>query len=110
MEVILMKGYIRGRFKTGPLLILLCALIFFGCASPRGNVHFKSIPSDVEVVDLESNTLLGMTPIDSSWGGKRNKPKLITVRFQKIGYKDRIETFSDKGNEITVEVEMERED
>jgi|GEM_PF-5413439 len=105
-----MRGYVRGRFRTGAVLALLCTLMFFGCAGSRSNVHFKSIPPDVEVVDLESNTLLGMTPIDSSWGGKRNKPKLITVRFQKIGYIDRIETFSDNGSEITIEVEMERED
>jgi len=80
-----------------------------GCASGP-NVHFRSIPSSVEVVDLGNNELLGMTPVDGSWGGKKDKPRLVTVRFQKIGYQDRIETFSDKGKELTIAVEMKEED
>ena len=95
---------------SGLALSILCVFLLIGCSGSISNVHLKSIPPEVEVVDLGDNTLLGMTPIDRSWGGEEDEPKLITVRFQKIGYRDRIETFSDKGDEITVKVEMEKEE
>ena len=101
---------VRGCFNGGLALSLFCGCLLVGCAGSGANVHLKSIPSEVEVVDLGDNTLLGMTPIDRSWGGEEDEPKLITVRFQKIGYRDRIETFTDKGDEIMVKVEMEKEE
>ena len=105
-----MKGNVRGYTWGDLVLSLFCGCMLVGCAGSSNTIHLKSIPPEVEVVDLGDNTLLGMTPIDRSWGGEEDEPKLITVRFQKIGYRDRIETFTDKGDEITVKVEMEKEE
>ena len=92
------------------VLLLFCVGMLTGCAGSANNVHLKTIPPAVEVVDLGDNTPLGMTPLDRSWGGDEDEPKLITVRFQKIGYKDRIVTFSDNGDEVKVIIEMEKEE
>lgn len=91
------------------LILLLFSCLSLSCRSTGGNVHLRSIPPEVEVVDLEDNTLLGITPCDSSWGGTGKKPKLITVRFQKPGYRDRIMTFTDTGKQMTVEIEMKED-
>ncbi len=91
------------------LILLLSSPLFLSCRNTGGNIQLRSFPPGSEVVDLGDNTLLGITPCDSSFGGTKQKPRLITVRFQKVGYRDRIITFTDTGRRQAVAIEMKEE-
>ncbi len=107
-----MKKFCTGKSISAVHIVLLLLLLSgmpAACRSTKGNVILKSIPPGAEVVDLGDNTLLGITPCDTAPGGTRRKPKLVTVRFQKHGYQDRLMTFTDTGKPQAVEIEMKED-
>lgn len=99
------------RFTVAYLVLILLLLsgLSAACRGTGKNILLKSTPQGAEVVDLQDNTLLGITPCDSAPGGTRQKPRLVTVRFQKPGYRDRVITFTDTGKPQTVEIEMKED-
>ena len=63
-----------------------------GCSS-YGAARIQSMPSGAEVVNLEDDSLLGTTPVMVHWKTDREESKLITVRFHKSGYEDKVTAF-----------------
>lgn len=79
------------KIKLG-LLIPLLLLGVSGCSS-YGAARILSEPSGAEVVNLEDDSLLGTTPVMVHWKNDREESKLITVRFHKTGYDDKVTAF-----------------
>ena len=88
-EVILLKEY--KRFKR-VLLLPVLLLAVTGCSS-YGAAKIQSTPSGAEVVNLEDDSLLGTTPVIVHWKNDREESKLITVRFHKTGFDDKVTAF-----------------
>ncbi len=74
------------------LLIPLLLLTVSGCSS-YGAASLLSAPTGAEVVNLEDDSLLGTTPVMVHWKNDREESKLITVRFHKTGYDDKVTAF-----------------
>ncbi len=72
------------------IAVLLSAVS--GCSS-YGAARIQSIPAGAEVVNLEDDSLLGTTPVMIHWKNDREESKLITVRFHKSGYDDKVTAF-----------------
>jgi hypothetical protein len=75
-----------------PLLLASGLLVLSGCAS-YGAARIQSIPPGAEVVNLEDDSLLGTTPVLVHWKTDRQESRLITVRFQKAGFNDKVTAF-----------------
>jgi len=113
-EVILLKEY--KKLKRA-LIIPVLLLGISGCAS-YGAAKIQSVPPGAEVVNLEDDSLLGTTPVMVHWKNDREESKLITVRFHKSGFDDKVTAFwvnmrhSSKANAEkepqTVKVEMKK--
>ncbi len=71
-----------------PILLLTIS----GCSS-YGAARVQSVPAGAEVVNLEDDSLLGTTPVLLHWKNDREESKLITVRFRKLGYEDKVTAF-----------------
>lgn len=74
------------------MLIAAVLVTFSGCAS-YGAAKIQSTPSGAEIVNLEDDSLLGTTPVMIHWKNDREESKLITVRFHKPGYNDKVTAF-----------------
>ena len=74
------------------LLIPVLMLGISGCSS-YGAARLISEPPGAEVVNLEDDSLLGTTPVMIHWKNDREESKLITVRFHKDGYDDKVTAF-----------------
>ena len=74
------------------LLIPVLLLGISGCSS-YGAARIQSVPSGAEVVNLEDDSLLGTTPVMVHWKNDREESKLITVRFHKPGFDDKVTAF-----------------
>ena len=79
--------------KLKKMLILPVILLgVSGCAS-YGAAKITSVPPGAEVENLEDDSLLGRTPVMVHWKNDREESKLITVRFHKSGYSDKVTAF-----------------
>ncbi len=74
------------------LVVPLLLLAISGCSS-YGAAKIQSTPPGAEVVNLEDDSLLGTTPVMVHWKNDREESKLITVRFHKPGYNDKVTAF-----------------
>ncbi len=74
------------------LAIPVLLLAVSGCSS-YGAAKIQSVPSGAEVLNLEDDSLLGTTPVMIHWKNDREESKLITVRFRKVGYNDKVTAF-----------------
>jgi len=74
------------------LAIAVLLSVVSGCSS-YGAARIQSIPAGAEVVNLEDDSLLGTTPVMIHWKNDREESKLITVRFHKPGYEDKVTAF-----------------
>ena len=84
-----MKNYMK--LKRAILLPILL-LGITGCSS-YGAAKIQSLPPGAEVVNLEDDSLLGTTPVMVHWKNDREESKLITVRFHKTGFDDKVTAF-----------------
>ena len=84
-----MKAY--KNIKPG-LLVAVLLLAITGCSS-YGAAKIQSVPAGAEVINLEDDSLLGTTPVMVHWKNDREESKLITVRFHKSGFDDKVTTF-----------------
>ena len=71
---------------------LVSVLALAGCVH-HGAVHLHSEPSGAEVVSLDDNTVLGVTPVKVWYREPSSRRKYVSVRFQKPGYDDRVTAF-----------------
>jgi len=87
---------ITARLLSAPLvrvpLLGVAALALAGCVH-HGAVHLTSEPTGAEVVSLDDNTVLGVTPVKVWFREPSSKRKYVSVRFQKPGYDDRVTAF-----------------
>jgi len=74
------------------LAIAVMLSVVSGCSS-YGAARIQSVPTGAEVVNLEDDSLLGTTPVMIHWKNDREESKLITVRFHKPGYEDKVTAF-----------------
>ena len=79
-------------FKKLRMLLPVFFISVSGCSS-YGAAKIQSTPSGAEVVNLEDDSLLGTTPVMVHWKTDREESKLITVRFHKSGYSDKVTAF-----------------
>lgn len=86
-----MTTTIQHTMKTS-LLILLLVLTISGCSS-YGAARLQSMPAGAEVINLEDDSLLGTTPVIIHWKNNREESKMITVRFRKLGYDEKVTAF-----------------
>lgn len=74
------------------LAVSILLLTVSGCSS-YGAARIQSTPTGAEVVNLEDDSLLGTTPVMINWKNDREESKLVTVRFRKLGYEDKVTAF-----------------
>lgn len=74
------------------ILVPMILLVISGCSS-YGAARILSEPAGAEVVNLEDDSLLGTTPVMVHWKNDREESKLITVRFHKSGFDDKVTAF-----------------
>jgi len=74
------------------ILVPMMLLAISGCSS-YGAARILSDPAGAEVVNLEDDSLLGTTPVMVHWKNDREESKLITVRFHKSGFDDKVTAF-----------------
>jgi len=86
---------LKSRFKLLRFTIVISMSIFFlpACAF-YGAARIRSNPPQAEVISLDDDTLLGTTPFVAFWKSSNEGAKMITVRFQKIDYKNKVTAFT----------------
>lgn len=83
----------RNRLRTMVLSGLLIApLVLAGC-SYHGAAFIQSQPSGAEVVNVDDDTVLGVTPFKVWWREDSQDKKRINVRLQKEGFRDKVTSF-----------------
>ena len=82
------------RWATG-LMIGLIILFASGCATTdtHGVAKINSIPAGAEVINLDDDTSLGVTPVSVWWQEGDKERKFVNIRFQKKGYIDKTTSF-----------------
>jgi hypothetical protein len=70
----------------------LVASALVGCAN-HGAALIRTEPEGAEVVNLEDDTVLGVTPVKVWWREGTEKRKFVNVRVQKVGYRDKTSSF-----------------
>jgi hypothetical protein len=103
------------------LFMLGCfALLASGCSSSvnYGSAKISSMPEGAEVINLEDNSHLGVTPVKVRFAGEANTAKYITLQLIKPGHIERITSFwinrrhatqlEADDNAIDISVELEK--
>ena len=72
---------------TLPLLIISCSGSHYGAAK------LSSVPDGAEVINIDTGTVLGVTPTEVWWESGSGKKQLINVRLRKAGFYDKLATF-----------------
>ena len=78
--------------KLSLALFAIVSLTLAGCAH-HGAAMIESQPSGAEVVDLDSDTLIGVTPVKVWWKESGDKRKFVNIRLQKEGFRDKTTSF-----------------
>lgn len=63
------------------------------CGSHYGVALIQSKPEGAQVVDLEDDSILGITPVRVTWTESNSERKFINIRTQKEGYNDKTAAF-----------------
>ena len=71
---------------------IVIAALLSGCAN-HGAALIRTEPEGAEVVNLEDDTVLGVTPVKVWWREGTEKRKFVNVRLQKVGYRDKTSSF-----------------
>jgi len=74
-------------------LTLLLPIVLLAACANHGAAYIKTIPSGVEVVNLEDDTTIGVTPVKIWWREGGGKRKFVNIRLQKDGYRDKTSSF-----------------
>jgi hypothetical protein len=83
-------------------VLLLCAACMAGCTY-YGAVRLQSTPAGAEVVNLADDNLIGTAPQEVYFSSMSSGPKMVTVRFQKLGYADKTTAFTVEINQSSKE-------
>ncbi len=74
------------------LVAALATTVLAGCAN-HGAALIRTQPDGAEVVNLEDDTVLGVTPVKVWWREGAEKRKFVNIRVQKEGYRDKTSSF-----------------
>jgi hypothetical protein len=81
------------RFSLPGLLgITLVSMVAAGCAN-HGAALIRTQPEGAEVVNLEDDTVLGVSPVTVWWREGSERRKFVNVRVQKDGFRDKTSSF-----------------
>ena len=84
-------------FKKGAsgLIIGFVVLVSSACVTTdtHGVAQINSIPAGAEVINLDDDTSLGVTPVSVWWQEGDKDRKFVNIRFQKKGYIDKTTSF-----------------
>lgn len=80
------------KLLRAPAMLAMAALLLTGCAN-HGAALIHTEPSGAEVVNLEDDTVLGVTPVKVWWREGTEKRKFVNIRVQKDGYRDKTSSF-----------------
>ena len=81
-------------FQKSIIIFSLSLLLnLSGCASYYGAARLISDPPGAEVINLEDNSIVGITPTVVSLKGKSERRQHIILRFKKDGYYDKTDSF-----------------
>ncbi len=82
----------QGRKFTA--LILLSVIFLGGCAGIRhGAANITSVPAGAEVINMDDDTLLGVTPVIVWWSEDGTRRKFVNIRLHKKGFRDKTSFF-----------------
>ena len=81
----------RRNFLFSGLLLTLMGLS--GCASHYGAMRVDSTPRGAQVISLEDNTVVGVTPVILVMKGSSERRQHIIVRLHKEGFYDKTDSF-----------------
>lgn len=68
------------------------AISMAGCAT-YGAANIQSSPPGAEVVNLEDDSVLGLTPVTVWWKADTGNSRYVNVRLQKPGFRDKVTAF-----------------
>lgn len=72
---------------------LALPLLLVGCGSHYGAASISSIPAGAEVINIDTGTVLGVTPTEVWWEAGSSKKQFINLRLRKEGFYDKLATF-----------------
>lgn len=72
---------------------LISCLAVGGCATHHGAANIISIPEGAEVINVDDDTVLGVTPVKVWWREGKEERRRINVRLHKAGYLDKVTSF-----------------
>ena len=72
---------------------LLFAMMLGGCATHHGAANIVSIPQGAEVINVDDDTVLGVTPVKIWWREINEEKRRINVRLHKEGFRDKVTSF-----------------
>lgn len=72
---------------------LISAVLLAGCASHYGAVTIVSDPPGAQVINPEDDSILGTTPLTTSWRDTSATRQYVAVRIKKAGFNDEISAF-----------------
>ncbi len=75
------------------VLALALATALSGCAKYYGAAKIVSTPAGAEVIDLQDDTVIGVTPLIVHWEDSSRNRRYVALRLKKAGYKDDISHF-----------------
>ncbi len=76
-----------------PIFVGLSAMLIAGCVQNHGAAYINSNPQGAEVINLNDDTVLGVTPVKVWWRESSEQRKFINVRLQKSGFHDKTSSF-----------------
>jgi len=75
-------------------LLLLSVVFLGGCAGTRhGAATITSVPAGAEVINMDDDTLLGVTPVKVWWSENGSRRKFVNIRLHKKGFRDKTSFF-----------------
>ncbi len=72
--------------------VVACVALLVGCAN-HGAALIHTQPEGAEVVNLEDDTVLGVTPVKVWWREGAQKRKFVNILVHKDGYRDKTSSF-----------------
>lgn len=74
-------------------MVLAFGVLAGGCVTHHGAANIVSIPEGAEVINVDDDTVLGVTPVKVWWREGKEERRRINVRLHKSGYRDKVTSF-----------------
>ena len=83
------------QYQYRKFAVLLLSVVFLGgCAGTRhGAANITSVPAGAEVINMDDDTLLGVTPVKVWWSEPGARRKFVNIRLHKKGFRDKTTFF-----------------